>query len=438
MDNTSLFHEDWVILTKFLPHNWQDKAQELGALIRKRKIDNAETLLRVLLMYLADGKSFRTTSAYAQKAGLCDINDTSLINRLRLAKDWLHWIAQQLLKRLNSNPLPEQAFKKFNIRLVDGSVVNEPGATGSSWRIHYSLRLSDLHCDTFRITTPKTGESLQLYPVAKGDLLIGDRYYCRRKGIAHVLENQGHVLVRFHSTSLPLFNRRSKPISVLSLLRSLPDGIPGDWDVWFKAPDTDSLIKGRLCALRKTKEAIEVSKKKLRRYASRQCVKLRPETLEYAEYFIQFTTLNRHNFKVEELLNLYRGLWQIELIFKRLKSIVGIGHLPTQNEASSISWLYGKMVIALLTECLYQEAEFFSRGGIQSDPLYIEDNYDISKGNRSLYREYEFGHMAVKQAIIPNLSILHCLQHWTRIKKRLMENSRRRLLQTKIYLYSYA
>jgi len=369
MDDNSIFHEEWVILKKFLPSDWQNKASELGALTRKRKIDNAETLLRILLIYLAEGKSFRTTSAYAQEAGLCNINDTSLMKRLRLSKDWFHWIAEELLKRLNRHPLPVPAFKKFNVRLVDGSVVNEPGETGSSWRIHYSLRLSDLHCDTFRITPPQTGESFQCYPVTKGDLLIGDRYYCRRKGIAYVLRNQGHVLVRFHSVSLPLFDRRGKKISVLSLLRSLPDGEVGDWDVWFKDPDTDKLIKGRLCALRKSKEAKEIAQKKLRRYASKKSVKLRTETLEYAEYFIQFTTLNRHRFKVEELLDLYRSRWQIELLFKRLKSILGMGHLPTLNEDSSIAWLYGKMIVALLVECLHQEAEFFSPWGYPIRPL---------------------------------------------------------------------
>ena len=363
MDNTSIFHEDWVILTKFLPDNWQHKAKELGALIRRRKIDNAENLLRVLLIHLADGKSFRTTSAYAQEANLCDINDTSLIHRLRAAKDWLHWMALELLKSINNHPLPENIPQKFNIRLVDGSLISEQGSTGSDWRLHYCFQLFNLHCDTFVITSPQVGESFQRYPVEKNDLLIGDRNYCKGKGIVHVLRNQGQVLVRFHSTCLPLFTRRGKPLSVLPLLRYLADGAAGDWDVWFKDPDDGSLLKGRLCALRKSKEAMEKEKKRLRRAASRQGRKLKPETLEYAEYFIQFTTLNRHHFKGDDLLTLYRYRWQIELIFKRLKSIIGLGHLPKHSPDSSIAWLYGKMIVALLVERLYREAEFFSPWG---------------------------------------------------------------------------
>ena len=390
--NTKLtFHEDWVILTKFLPDNWQSKAQELGALIRKRKIDNAETLLMVLLIHLADGKSFRTTSAYAQEADLCDINDTSLIHRLRAAKDWLHWIAFELLKTIIINPLPENYCGKFNIRLIDGSLITEHGATGSDWRLHYCFQLFNLHCDTFIITSPKVGESFQRYLVEKNDLLIGDRNYCKRKGIVHVLNNQGHVLVRFHSTCLPLYNRRGKSLSVLPLLRSLKDGVIGDWDVWFKDPDNGSLLKGRLCALRKSQEAIEIAKKQLRRSSSRKCTKLKPETLEYAEYFIQFTTLNRHHFKNNGLLRLYRGRWQIELMFKRLKSIIGIGHLPKHNPESSIAWLYGKMIVALLTERLQREAEFFPLGGIQSDPPSSKRIFTNSNGAEVTGANMSFG-----------------------------------------------
>ena len=51
--------------------------------------------------------------------------------------------------------------------------------------------------------------------------------------------------------------------------------------------------KGRLCAIRKSKEAIELAKKKLRIKASRQQRELRPETLEHAEYVSLFTTANR-------------------------------------------------------------------------------------------------------------------------------------------------
>jgi len=97
--------------------------------------------------------------------------------------------------------------------------------------------------------------------------------------------------------------------------------------------------------------------------ASKKGKELRPETLEYAEYITLFTTASRRNLKGEDVLSLYRGRWQIELAFKRLKSIIGVGHLPKSDATSCIAWLYGKMFVALLVERLYREAESFSPWG---------------------------------------------------------------------------
>jgi len=341
---TTAIDEDWEIVLRFLPAHWATKATELKALVRRRKISTAEILLRVLLIHLADGKSLRTTVAYAEQIGLCRIEDVALLHRLKASTEWFRWMCLELLKQLQVKTTWGDTAKKFRIRLVDGTSISEHGSTGSDWRIHYCFQLETLTCDTCLITDTKVVEGFDRYRVEPGDLLVGDRGYCKRKGIMHVINSQGHVLVRFHSTNLPLFTRR-------------------DWDVWFQSPEDGRLIKGRLCALRKSKEAIELAKKHLRQMSSKKGKKLREETLEYAEYVILFTTVNRHNLKGEDVLQLYRGRWQIELAFKRLKSIIGIGHLPKYDPDSCIAWLYGKMMVALLVERLYREAESFSPWG---------------------------------------------------------------------------
>ena len=384
--NTPIIQEDWPILLKFMPRGWVKKATELGALTRKRKINSAETLLRVLLIHLADGKSLRTTAAYATEAELCDINDVALLHRLKASEEWFRWMSVELLKQLKGPPLPNDLAKDFRIRIVDGSIINEPGNTGSDWRLHYCLQFHNLRCDTFKITAPGIGEDFKRYPVEPNDLLVGDRGYCKRKGITYVLNHGGQVLVRFHSTNLPLLTRKGSGHGVLENLRCLEDTEYGDWDVWYLSPDKD-MIKGRLCAIRKTKETIELSKKKLRQKASKQGRKLKPETLEYAEYVILFTTVNRHKFKGRQILDLYRGRWQIELVFKRLKSIIGIGHLPKKNPESCIAWLSGKMFVAMLVERLYQEAEFFSPWGYPlSDPCQQHKEQRVSSCEESVER----------------------------------------------------
>jgi len=364
---TTQLNEDWEVLKRFLPAGWEEKGHELGALRRKRKIESPEALLRVLLVHVADGKSLRATSVYARETGICDINDAALLYRLRESEDWLHWMASELLKDLNLNVMERSYGKNRRIRLVDGTSISEPGSTGTDWRIHYCFQLEGLICDHFSITTPKTVEGFERFPVGTGDIMVGDRGYCRRRGISHVLDNDGEVMVRFHSTNLPLFKRNGKPWPVLEHLRSLEEGTVGDWDVWIKN-DEGLLVKGRLCSIRKSREAIELAIKKIHQRASRQGKKTRPKTLEYAEYVTVFTTLNRHGWNGNDILSLYRGRWQIELVFKRLKSIAGVGSLPKYSQESSKAWLYGKLLVTLLTERLRQEAENISPWGYPLSP----------------------------------------------------------------------
>ena len=179
-------NEDWEILLRFLPEGWEERAYELGALKRRKKIKSPEILLRVLLIHFADGKSLRTTAAYARETEICDINDVALLHRLRVSEDWLHWMVMELQKELKGPVLTENTNKKYRIRLVDGTCVSEQGSTGTDWRIHYCFQLNNLRCDYFQMTGPKIGESFERYPVEEGDLMVGDRGYCNRNGIMHV------------------------------------------------------------------------------------------------------------------------------------------------------------------------------------------------------------------------------------------------------------
>ena len=52
-----------------------------------------------------------------------------------------------------------------------------------------------------------------------------------------------------------------------------------------------------------------------------------------------------------------------QLVFKRLKTLLEMGHLPKFDPASSRAWLYGKLFLALLTEKLARITRAFSPWG---------------------------------------------------------------------------
>ena len=119
-------------------------------------------------------------------------------------------------------------------------------------------------------------------------------------------------------------------------------------------------VQGRLCAVRKSDTAIGLAHKKLRRKASKSGKKLKSETLEYAKYVILFTTFPESDFPPGAVLEWYRVRWQVELVFKRFKSITKLGHLPKHDDESAKAWLYGKLFTALFVEKLIRHA---SAGG---------------------------------------------------------------------------
>jgi hypothetical protein len=78
-----------------------------------------------------------------------------------------------------------------------------------------------------------------------------------------------------------------------------------------------------------------------------------------------FTTLLAPLMGAAEVLECYRFRWQIELVFKRLKSILAVGHLPKHDAQSSRAWLYGKLVVALLTQKLIRLGSSISPWGYE-------------------------------------------------------------------------
>ena len=92
--------------------------------------------------------------------------------------------------------------------------------------------------------------------------------------------------------------------------------------------------------------------------ANKKQHKVSARALEAAKYIGIFTTVNQEELSVEEVFEIYRYRWQIEIAFKRLKSLSGFGHLPKYDEQSCRAWIYGKLLIGLLAEKMAQTPFF--------------------------------------------------------------------------------
>jgi len=270
-------------------------------------------------------------------------------------------------KQADAGRLEIEVMDRFGsrpVRLLDATVVREPGKTGSEWRIHYSLRLPTLECDHFDLTSTRgagTGERFGRFSFHAGELVLADAGYCHPAGVAAVVAAKADLCVRLSPYGMPLYDEQGKPFPLLKRLGRLKRA--GDfmgWPVWIQSGD--ARIAGRVCAIRKSQDAIEKAQRRLtlRRQAGK---KVGPTTRRYAEYVLVFTTLPAAEASAEQVLEAYRLRWQIELTFKRLKSIAQLGHLPKRDDRSSRAWLYGKLFVALLSQKLVTVGKTISPWG---------------------------------------------------------------------------
>ena len=345
--------EDWDVLRRFLPEGWEEQARVCGAMRRARYIKSPETVLRILLLPLANGCSLAETAARARASELAVISSVGVFKRLRAAGPWLRWLAQQ---ERGAAALPLNAMGR-RVRAVDATTVCEPGSTGGDWRVHYAVNLADLQCDFFQLTELRhSGETFRRVPVNKGDIMLGDRVYAAPPGVAHVLDGGGDVVVRLNRTALPLFDSRHQRIDLAERMRTLKGHTPGAIPTWIKDPQ-GGWIAGRLVALRQSVEVTRWVRERMLRRGRRDQEPVSELSLELAEYFMLWTSLKK--FRTVEVLELYRLRWQIELVFKRMKSILGLGHLPKKDPLSAQAWLEGKLFVGLLIERMVDAAAAF-------------------------------------------------------------------------------
>jgi hypothetical protein len=220
----------------------------------------------------------------------------------------------------------------------------------------------------------KGGETWRRFPVKKGDIMLGDRGYANPNGVAHVVEAGGEVVVRLNRKAMPLFDKNGNGVNAVHSARRLKANQNLEWEAWVHTNDGKK-IPGRLIIVRRSKLATEYARKKLKQEASKKQKTVSAESLEAAKYFFLWTTLPRP-WTRKTILQLYRCRWQIELAFKRMKSIMGLGHLPKKDPESCRAWLHGKLFTSLLVERMIGAAKKFSPWGYELDaaPEHVAGN----------------------------------------------------------------
>ncbi|HUI97117.1 MAG TPA: transposase, partial [Xanthobacteraceae bacterium] len=89
---------------------------------------------------------------------------------------------------------------------------------------------------------------------------------------------------------------------------------------------------------------------RLRKDAKKRGKQPDPRSLEAANYILLLTSLPADTFPTADILALYRFRWQIELVFKRFKSLAGLDQLPAKKPELARTWIYARLIVAIIAE----------------------------------------------------------------------------------------
>jgi hypothetical protein len=332
-------------------------AAETKAIQRKREIADGASLLRIALARGPGGLSLRQTAAWASMLGIAELSNPGVKYRLNQATEFLAALVERLLAA--KAPGADMRWPGRTLRLADGSCVSKPGSTGTDWRVHGVFDLGRGGFAHLELTDGRGAEALERGAPHPGEIRIGDRNYARATVLRRFrAQSDGHAdfIVRLGWNALRLTTPAGKPFDLFEFLQSLPPD-PGPYEANLQTPlgRDEPALALRLIVQRKTPQAAEATRLALNRAATKKGKALDPRSLIAAEVMILATSLPNSGYSAQAIMAVYRLRWQIELAFKRLKSLLHIDQLPTWTERGSRSWLYAHLILALLCDDISQE-----------------------------------------------------------------------------------
>lgn len=370
MDTQQIIDTEWDHAVGFLPGDLEESCREKLALVRGREIAGASDLLRLCLAYSVCDMSLRQAAAWASAIGLGQLSNVAVLKRLRKASDWLgHLVTQWLVERGLTRRAPPYA-----VRIVDATCLSQPGSTGTDYRLHLNFDLERMGIQQVEVTDHRQGETLCRFEAKAGEILLADRGYAHRSGIASVLQQRAHVVVRINWKNVPLETGGGKAVEVIPLLKTVGRQEVGDWPVFIREGKRRYAL--RLIAIRKSLAAAERERQRIRAEANRKGYRVDRRTLEAAGYILLLTDLPAEVLSAPQALELYRFRWQIELAFKRLKSLLHLDHLRSKDPQLARTYIFSKILGALMVEAMTGEALAFFPWGFRLPDAAFESLAD--------------------------------------------------------------
>ena len=344
---TPPLHEEreWPYVLTLLPSDLEDSARESEALVRCRNVPDAATLMRMALAYAVSNLSLKEVAAWANAWGLAQITGPGLFYRLREAEAWLQRVLAQTLQ----GQVETGGESRMGLRVVDATVIQGPGARGTEWRAHVLIDPGTGGFRAVELTDAQGG-----YRVAAQEVILGDRAYATARGLWAIHSAQADVVARLNPHTIRVCDERRQRTSLRSKEKRVPKLGGVEFSILVPIPPEKRTRSHKGWPLARALAWVPA-----RAVAART---------RSGEVIWLWTTLSKEQASPHALMQLYRLRWQIELFFKRLKSLLPWDALPSRPGPTAKSWMLARFLAAALAQELVQPAGLLSPWGYELRP----------------------------------------------------------------------
>ncbi len=336
----------WQELLERLPPDLEASARASGALRRRRGVRCAADLLRMVFAYAVCDWPLRLVGVWLATRGLARVSDVAILKRLKQCHAWLGQLIVQVLEQHTGWFMPAPALR---VRIADATALRD--AQHQLWRVHACFDLGATRLSGLVVTDAHGAETLAHFPYQPGEVVLADRGYAHQAGLAAVLTHGAYLVVRHHWRSLRLEQADGSRFDVLDWLRSAAASSfaqPLEQRVWLRtASDRYAL---RLLAVAQPPAALAQAHRRVRDKARKQSRTPSAASLLAADFVLVLTNLPADAWPAAQVLRLYRLRWQVELLFKRYKSLLQLDHVRARDPQLVQTYLLGKLLAALLAD----------------------------------------------------------------------------------------
>ena len=334
MQPLPLHDEDWEYVRTLLPSDLEESARNTKALLRCRNVPDAAALIRMALAYAVSDLSLKDVAAWASALDVAQITGPGLFYRLREAEGWLEHVLGGVL----ADQVP-QAAGGWPVRIVDATVINGPGKKPVQWRAHVQIDPGTGGFRAVELTDDSGGEKLSRHRFRTGEVVLGDRAYATARGVHAVREAGAHVIARFNPGTLRTCDPQRQRVYLAEKETEIPALGAVEYSLLIPVPP------------KATKSHKIWDSAKAIAWIPARAVAARTRA---GEVIWILTTFDASQLPAIAIMGLYRLRWQIELLFKRLKSLLHLDTLPSREGPTAKSWMLSRLIAAGLAQRLVQ------------------------------------------------------------------------------------